>query len=128
MKSTSEFGANGTFVTDTAFVLFFLALEYGRSVRMYSVDGILMAITMMMVLVLPYFLPSSSEKPMFTYWVIGRGAIAMSGVLMGLVFQQSLGVVLPESLRYMPMTLLVVASMISCYIQFYGLLRLRLVK
>ena len=128
MKSTSDFGVRGTFVTDTAFVLFFLALEYGRSVRMFTVDGVLMAITMMMVLILPYFLPSSNVKPAFTYWVIGRGAIAILGVVLGIVFTQSLGVVVPESMRYMPMTFLVVASMISCYIQFYGLLRLRLVK
>jgi hypothetical protein len=127
MKRTSEFGFSGTFVTDTAFVLFFLALEYGRSVQLLSVDSILMAITMMMVLVLPYFLPSADEKPLFVNWLIGRGSIALFGIVFGIVFKQSLGV-FPESLKYMPMTLLIVAAMISCYIQFYGLLRLRLAK
>ena len=36
--------------------------------------------------------------------------------------------VLPDGLRFMPMTLLILTAMVSCYIQFYGLLRLRPVK
>jgi hypothetical protein len=128
MKFTSGFGFSGTFVTDTAFVLFFLALEYGRSVRPLSVDGMLLAITMMMVLVLPYFLPSRSEKPIFTNWLLGRGAIAVLGIMLGVIFTQSVGTIVPETLRFMPLTLLIIASMISCYIQFYGLLKLRLAK
>jgi pheromone shutdown protein TraB len=128
MKSTSGFGFSGTFVTDTAFVLFFLALEYGRSIRLMTIDGVLMAITMMMVLVLPYFLPSRNEKPAFSNWMIGRGTITILGLVLGVAFTQSVGTVVPESMRFMPLTLLIVAAMISCYIQFYGLLKLRLAK
>ena len=113
---------------DTTFVLFFLALEYGRGVQAFSVDGVLMGITMLMVLVLPYFLPSQSEKPAFGNWLLGRGAIALFGLMLGVAFKQSLGVMLPESLRFMPMTFLILASMVSCYIQFYGLMKLRLAK
>ena len=132
MAHTSDkitgFGPNGMVGIDTTFVLFFLALEYGRSVRVFSTDGLLMGITMMMVLALPYFLPSRNEKPLFANWLLGRGAIALFGLLTGLAFKQSLGVVLPESLRFMPLTFLILTTMVSCYIQFYGLMKLRLAK
>ena len=128
MKRTSDFGLSGTFVIDTTFVLFFLALEYGRSATLLAFDAALMAITLLMVLVLPYFLASNNEKPPFGNWMVGRSAVALAGIVTGIAFKQSLGVVVPESIRFMPMTLLIVASMISCYIQFYGLLKLRLAK
>ena len=113
---------------DTCLVLFFLALEYGRAVQALSVDGLLMGVTILMVLVLPYFLPSNGERPTLSNWLLARGAIAMFGMILGVAFRQSLGVVLPESIRFIPMTFLILASMISCYIQFYGLMKLRLVK
>ncbi len=113
---------------DTAFVLFFLALEYGRAVQMFSLDGLLMGTTMLMVLALPYFLPSRHAQPLFANWLIVRGSVALVGITLGFAFKQSLGVVLPESLRFMPMTLLILAAMVSCYVQFYGLLKLRLAK
>ncbi len=126
-KSTAgEFG--GSMSVDTTFVLFFLAMEYGRSTHMFSIDAVLMGITMLMVLALPYFLPSPYEKPTYMNWLAGRGAIAVLGMLLGLVFKQSVGVILPESLRYMPLTFLVLTAMVSCYIQFYSLMKLRPVK
>lgn len=127
-EKVAELGFAGMAGIDTTFVLFFLALEYGRAVQMFSMDGALMAITMVMVLVLPYFLPSQYEMPSIGNWLIGRGAIAVLGLVLGLAFRQSIGVVVPDTLRYMPMTFLILASMVSCYIQFYGLMKLRLVK
>jgi hypothetical protein len=105
---------------DTAAVLFFLALEYGRGMRVLSMDAILMAVTMAMVISLPYFLPSSHEKPTFGNWFARRGALMMIGIL--------LGAALPSSARFLPMILLIAASAVSCYIQFYGLMRLHLAK
>ena len=113
---------------DTAIVLLFLAMEYGRSARMLSLDAVLIAITIVMLIVLPYFLPSRYEKPLLGDWLIGRTALAFCGVILGVGFKQSLGVLLPESLRFVPMTFLILASMVSCYIQFYGLMKLRLAK
>jgi len=113
---------------DTAFVLFFLSMEYGRSTLMFSMDSTLIAITMAMLVILPYFLPSRYEKPQFGNWLIGRTALALFGVVLGVFFKQSVGVTLPESLRFMPMTFLILASMVSAYVQFYGLMRLRLAK
>ena len=87
-----------------------------------------MGVTILMVLVLPYFLPSNVERPTLSNWLLARGAVALTGMMLGVAFRQSLGLVLPESLRFMPMTFLILASMISCYIQFYGLMKLRLAK
>ncbi len=113
---------------DTAFVLFFLSIEYGRSASLYSIDSMLIAITMAMLAVLPYFLPSRFEKPTFGNWLVGRTALALFAVVLGIFFKQSIGVTLPVSMRFMPMTFLILASMVSCYVQFYGLMRLRLAK
>jgi hypothetical protein len=88
----------------------------------------LIAITMAMLAVLPYFLPSRFEKPTFGNWLVGRTALALFAVVLGIFFKQSIGVTLPVSMRFMPMTFLILASMVSCYIQFYGLMRLRLAK
>ena len=127
-NTTSGSGIGGMVNVDTTFVLFFLALEYGRGVSRFSIDGALMGTTMLMVLVLPYFLPSPYEKPSFTNWVAGRTVIALFGMLLGLVFRQSLGTVLSESLRFVPMMFLILTAIISCYVQFYGLMKLRLAK
>ncbi|MFN0279572.1 MAG: hypothetical protein ACKVRN_13400 [Pyrinomonadaceae bacterium] len=132
MKYTTDkitrFGFFGMAGIDTAFVLLFLAMEYGRSAQMLSPDAVLLAITLAMLIVLPYFLPSQHEKPLFGNWLIGRSVLALVGVAIGFAVQQNTGVALPETARLMPMTFLIIASMISCYIQFYGLLKLRLAK
>jgi hypothetical protein len=92
----------------------------------FALDTVFFAITLMMLIVLPYFL-SADEKPKFGNWVLGRTLIAAFAVSVGVMFKQSLGV-LPEMFRFLPMTLLIVTAMLSCYIQFYGLLKLRLAK
>lgn len=115
------------FAVDTTFVLFFLAIEFGRSFSDISIDSALLALTLLMLIVLPYFLPAG-EKPDFVNWLLGRSLIAGFAVLLGAVFQQSLGVVLPETFRFLPMTLLMATAMVSCYIQFYGFLKLRPAK
>ena len=132
MRHTKIKGINSGLLSgygvDTAFVLLFLAMEYGRSVRVFTADGIMMAITAAMVVVLPYFLPSSWNAPAFISWLVARSAIVLAGLVFGAVFNYSIGRVLPESAKFMPMTFLILASMISCYVQFYGLLKLRLAK
>ncbi len=117
-----------SFSLDTTFVLFFLALELGRSAEFFAFDTFLLSVTTLMVLVLPYFLPSESEPPSFGMWLGGRGIIAAFGLLLGVGFQKSVGVLMPDMLKFVPMTGLIIAAMISCYVQFYGLMKLRLVK
>ena len=115
------------FAVETTFVLFFLAVEFGQSVNAFAIDTVVMAITLMAFIVVPYALPSE-DKPKFGSWVLGRSLIAVFAVGLGIMFKQTLGVVLPETMRYLPMTLLIVTAMLSCYIQFYSLLKLRLAK
>ena len=112
---------------DTSFVLFFLAVEFGRTFFSYRLDNIFMFFTLLTVAVLPYFL-LSDEKPTFAKWILGRSLIAGFAVLLGAMFKQSLGVVLPETFRFLPMTLLIVTAMFCCYIQFYSFFKLRLAK
>ena len=110
---------------DTAAVLFLLAFEYARVIRALETDGILMSITMAMVLVLPYFLPSNWSRTSFGGWMISRSLLMLTGLVAGAAFGMSVGTVLPASLRFMPMTFLILAAMVSCYVQFYGLFKLR---
>lgn len=115
------------FTIDTTFVLFFLAIEFGQTLTSFRLDTIFLAITLGSVAVLPYFLPMNN-KPKFGSWLVGRGLIAGLAILLGVAFKQSLGVILPETFRFLPMTLLIVTAMMSCYFQFYGFFKLRFVK
>lgn len=115
------------FAIDTTFVLFFLAIEVGQSFGAIAIDTLFLAFALLVMLVAPYYM-SSDEKPNFGNWLVGRIFIALFAVLLGVMFRQTLGVALPEAFRFLPMTLLIVAAMLSCYIQFYGFLKLRMTK
>ena len=123
----SETASEKGFAIDTTFVLFFLAVEFGQMLGSFGFETIFFAITLLMLLVLPYFLPSD-EKQSFGNWLLGRSLITALAISIGVMFKQTLGVVLPETFRFLPMTLLIVTAMLSCYIQFYGFLKLRLAK
>ena len=134
MKTISQVGEvqeiitkDSGFAIETTFVLFFLAVEFGQSFRSLSLDNICLATTLIAVAALPYFLPSE-DKPNFGNWILGRSVIIGFAVMLGWMFKQTLGVVLPEMFRFLPMTLLIVTAMLTCYIQFYSLLRIRLAK
>lgn len=134
MKTISQIRANqvenvseDNFTVDTTFVLFFLAIEFGQTLTQFGLDTFMLALTLASIAVLPYFLPMN-DKPKFGSWLIGRGLITGFAILLGVAFKQSLGVVLPETFRFLPMTLLIVTSMASCYFQFYGFFKLRFVK
>ena len=134
MKSTSrprrapvENSNQPSFAVDTSFVLFFLAVEFGRTFFSLSLDNVFLFLTLLAVAVLPYFL-LTDEKASLTNWLFGRSLIAGLAIMLGVIFKQSLGVVLPEMFRFLPMTLLIVTAMLCCYVQFYGFLRLRLAK
>lgn len=115
------------FAVDTTFVLFFLAIEFGRSVSGFTFDSVFLALTLLAVAVMPYFL-ANGERIDFKNWIAGRLAITGFAVALGWAFKQSLGVVFPEMFRFLPMTLLIVTAMLSCYIQFYSFFKLRFVK
>lgn len=124
-----EKGMNGPFFSlDTTFVLFFLAMDFGQAWLTFGIDGVLAAITLIAFVILPYFLPFSEERPEFVRWVFGRFILAAFGITMGLVLKQAVGVLLPEWLRFMPMTLLIVSAIFSLYFQLYATLRVRLAR
>ncbi len=123
-----EFAGRKGFAVETTFVLFFLAVELGQSFSFYALDSLFLSLTLVMIAVLPYFLYSGNERPNFANWLFGRSLIAGFAVLLGVMFKQTLGVVLPETFRFLPMTFLITTAMLSCYIQFYGFLKLRLAK
>jgi len=134
MKTISHVGeakaavrSDNAFAVDTTFVLFFLALEFGQSVTGISIDSVLMMVTLLAIAIAPYFL-AIDNKPNFKLWFVGRSAIAFFAMMLGWMFKQSYGVVLPDMFRFLPMTLLIVTAMLSSYIQFYGFLKLRFVK
>lgn len=118
---------NTGFAVETTFVLFFLAVEFGRSFGGFTLDGAVLALTLLMLVVLPYFLPADDSQT-FGNWLLGRSLIAAFAFLLGVMFKQSLGIYLPETFRFLPMSLLIVTAMLSCYIQFYGFLKLRVAK
>jgi hypothetical protein len=115
------------FAVDTTFVLFFLAVEFGRSVKGFTFDSLFLALTLAIVAVMPYFL-AHEEKIEFKNWIAGRALITVFAVALGWMYSQTVGVVLPEMFRFLPMTMLIMTAMICCYIQFYSFFRLRLVK
>jgi len=127
-RSRANYVHNRPQMLDTTFVLFFLAMEFGRSLDLFSFDTVLMLTTLSMVAVLPFYLVSDEDRPSVTGWVVGRGIIATLGLGVGVAFGRTLGVVIPESLRFFPMTLLILAAMISCIYQFYSVLRIRPAK
>ena len=116
------------FAVDTTFVLFFLAMDLGQSFAGFTIDSMLSALTLGALLIAPYFLPSYGMKPAFSGWVLGRVLIAAFAISVGLAFKQTLGVVLPETFRFLPMTMLIATAMVSCYVQFYSLMRFRWAK
>lgn len=126
--STGRAGWNRGITIDTTFVLFFLAIELGQSGSVFALDTMFMAATLGMVMALPYFLNDSEERPMFRDWILGRALIAMFAVGLGVMFRQALGTLLPETLSSLPMTLLIIAAMLSCYAQFYSFFKFRLAK
>lgn len=122
-----ESAGNKHFAIDTTFVLFFMAVEFGQIVGRFGLDTVVFAITLLLLIALPYFLPAE-DKIDFGSWVIGRTFIAGFGAVVGTLFKMSLGSLIPETLSFLPMTLLILTSLASCYVQFYGLLKLRPAK
>ena len=116
------------FTLDTTFVLFFLAMDLAQMNLSISFSTLLQVFTLLVFLVVPYFLPFTSENRSFSNWLIGRIVVAGAGVMFGLMLGQAIGTVLPDAFRFVPMTLLIVAAIICCNVQIYGILKHRLAR
>ena len=113
---------------DTGVVLFFLTIEYARAATPTSIDGVLMGMTVLMLWTLPYFLTSNASRLSVYEWFGWRAVVAVAGLTIGLGLRQSSGSVIADNVGFLPMTLLILTGMASCYFQFYGLMKLRLAK
>ena len=126
--TVAEVPVSRSFAVDTTFVLFFLAMDFGQSFTGFALDSVFSALTLGVFLVAPYFLPSNEAKPALASWVAGRTVIVLFAILLGIALRQTVGTVLPETFRFLPMTMLIATAMVSCYVQFYGFMRLRWAK
>ena len=120
--------SNRRVAVDTTFLLFFLGIDFGQSSMEFALESLLSIVMLGMVLVVPYFLPTLDEKPEFSDWLMGRSVITIFAIGLGVIFRQSLGVLLPETFRFLPFTLVILTAMLSCSLQFYGMIRFRLAR
>ena len=116
------------FTLDTTFVLFFLAMDLGQISFTMSLATALQMLTLFVFLVVPYFLPFTGDQQGFSKWLIGRIVVGAVGITFGLMLGQAIGTVLPDAFRFVPMTLLIVAAIICCNVQMYGILKHRLAR
>lgn len=124
IATRAEESSDSGFTLDTTFVLFFIALELGRCLAAPGLDTALLGLVLALTVAAPYLF-EEEQKLDFGVWVAGRVWIAGFAVGLGVLFNQLLGTVLPEMLRFAPMGLLIVSAILSCYIQFYRQLRVR---
>jgi len=127
-EQASELESAGRFTLDTTFVLFFLAMDLGLVGMNFGFATALQLMTVVAFLVLPYFLPFTGDQQGFSKWIIGRIVVAAVGITFGLMLGQAIGTVLPDAFRFVPMTLLIVAAIICCNVQIYGILKHRLAR
>lgn len=117
---------SGRFTLDTTFVLFFLAMDIGSSTLGWA--SVLSFLTLAAFVILPYVLPFNGDRESFGTWLAGRVVVAAVGGTFGAMLGQAVGTVLPEVFSYLPMTLLIVAAIICCNVQIYGILKYRLAR
>lgn len=122
----SEASASPSF--DTTFILFFLGLDLGQSVLSPGLDGLFSGVTLVLFAVLPYFLFDAFERPGFAGWLAGRLGIAGLAVGLGSIFGSSVGTLFPETFRYLPLTMLIAASIITFHLQILSWLGFRMAK
>lgn len=108
---------------DTSILLFFLTAELARSATFFGFDTLLLTITALLVLVLPYLLIEVDGVPAFGAWLRPRLIFAGLGTGAGVLLRSA-----PETISHLPMTFLILSAVICSYIHIYGLLKLRLVK
>ena len=111
-------------IVDTSFVLFFLAVDLGQTIGRIGIDTVFSVICLTAVAVLPYFIVRAPGMN-FGRWIFGRGVIVLFALVLGLAFNYSLGVFVPEAISFLPFSLLILTAMLTCYLQFYNFFTLR---
>ncbi|MCA1589425.1 MAG: hypothetical protein LC730_05880 [Acidobacteria bacterium] len=112
---------------DTTFVLFFLAMEAGQSLSTDFASTVSLA-TLAAVVVLPFYLGDTGSKSILALWIAERSLIAIVALVLGIIFSQAIGPLLPESFGHLPLALLIIAAFFSFYVRFYSIMRFRLAR
>ncbi|MEZ5306892.1 MAG: hypothetical protein R2684_07080 [Pyrinomonadaceae bacterium] len=113
------------FFVETTFVLFFLSLDLGQNISSFGPDSALVLLTILMVAVLPFFLPSAGNAGMGS-WLVGRTSIVAMGLLGGVFLDFSAGGLVPEVFRTLPLVFATFAAIAACWFMFSGFFRYRL--
>ena len=119
----SIFNRDGSAFVETTFVLFFLSLDFGQNQSFLTLEGAFMCVVIAAIAVLPFFLPSAGNRS-FGGWLVGRGIIVSFGILLGLGVAQLSGGLLPEVVRFVPITMAFTAAVIACVMMFNSVLKL----
>lgn len=126
IQTGAEAQTENAFAFDTTFVLFFLSMDLGQR-GFFSIDGMVMAVALVAVMLMPFLL-ETGEEVSFGRWAAERGVIAGFGAFAGLAFSASVGTLFPQALESLPFTLLIMASMVSCFMTFASFLGFRLAR
>lgn len=113
---------------NTAAVVFLLALEFGRTVIPFSIDGAFMSMAILAVLALPYFFAWTRTDLSFAQWMLVRSGIVVLGLVSGAILASGVGTVVPATVKFVPMLALIAAVAISFTVNANGFLRLQLAK
>ncbi len=111
------------FTIDSSFILFCLALEFGRSLGTFSLETVLFAFIVGFMAIASFWLPKSNDETTFGNWLLTRFAIVGIAAFSGVLFDQFAGTIMPETFKFLPTTLLLVTSMAWTFFQFYGFLK-----
>lgn len=125
LANANREAAPARFGLDTTFVLFFLAMDLGTG-GPDMLSATMSVFTLAAFITLPYFLPFDGERPAFAGWAFGRGFIAFVGVLAGLALMAAAGSILPDAVRYLPLTLLIAAGIFCTGRWLYVMIKVRL--
>lgn len=110
---------------DTVILLFLLSAETARSEVFFSIDAGLMGITAILAAMLPFAVANVKGDENAAEWLIGRGFVALAGIISGLSFNLAIGSTLPLEAKFAPFSLLIAAAVVSCCIQLVNLARLQ---
>lgn len=115
-------------VTDTTVVLFFLALEIGSRQTFDFIEAGFGFALLVAFSALPYWISVDAGRR-FSEWLAGRAIISITGLSIGLLLGLAIGAgALPDAVRFVPLTLLIVAAIISCNYGIYAIIRNRLAR
>lgn len=121
MAKTRSTAGNGFFV-ETTFVLFFLSLDFGQNLFYAGFDTLFLGMTILAIAVFPYFLPSAGNISS-SAWLVSRSVIIFSGLFLGIGLFQTAGTVLPEAIRFVPLTMAMISGLITCYLMISNVFR-----